>query len=404
MKIKTGLTGRGWLGDEADSETGNDGAKGTYTSSDEVARVLSEVVTSKNLVVLAGLGTSLCVGGAKRAPTMGRLWEAVKQDYDAAHASGADTSWDDVLRMAKHPKECHDIERLLSRAKLCEAFEEGKNLDAIREFIERAEGTIRREVDFISSGTALPLHEAFLRRLARRSARRDRLRLFTTNYDRCFEYAGQRTGFIVIDGFTFAQPSFFDPTLFAYDVVRRGGEAERPDYIESLFHLYKLHGSIDWKADQQTRRVLKEPNRERPLLIYPRSSKYELAFEQPYLEMISSFQSSIRRRDTGLLIVGFGFNDSHIAEPILAAIETNLSLKTTVVSPSMEEETGENQYLKAMDGLIESGDARLALIEASFEELVPKVPDVVAMTDLERHLERIDATRRVRRGATDVAV
>lgn len=52
-----------------------------------------------------------------------------------------------------------------------------------------------------------------------------------------------------MDGVAFAQPSFFDSSLFAYDVVRRGGEAERRDFIESLFHLYRLHGSIDWEAD-----------------------------------------------------------------------------------------------------------------------------------------------------------
>ena len=404
MKIKTNLTERRWLGDEATSEVDNDGGRGSYACADEVSRVLSDVVTSKNMVVLAGLGTSLCVDDTgSGAPTMARLWEAVKEEHEAA-ASDEDASWDDVLRIAKHPEKSKDIEELLSRAKLCETFEEGQNLEKIRKFIGRAERTIHREVDFISSGTSLPLHEAFLRRLGRRSARRERLKLFTTNYDRCFEHAGQRTGFVVIDGFTFAQPSFFEPSLFTYDVVRRGGERERPDYIESLFHLYKLHGSIDWEVDGEARRVVKEPNTDRPLLIYPRSSKYELAFEQPYLEMISSYQACIRRRDTGLLIVGFGFNDRHIAEPTLAAIETNLSLKVVVVSPSIVAESENNEYLKAINQLIESGDARLALIEASFEELVPNMPDVVAMTDVERHLERVDATRRVRGGNSDVSV
>ena len=402
MKIKTSLT-EGWLGDEVAGEAHADGGEDTYTSADEVSRVLSEVVTSSNLVVLAGLGTSLCVDDTTGpAPTMGRLWEAVKEE--CAEAAGGDASWDDALRIAKQPEGCKDIEELLSRAKLCEMFVEGEDLGKIRDFIRRAEATIRREVDFISPGTDLPVHQAFLRRLARRSARRERLRLFTTNYDRCFEHAGQRAGFVVVDGFTFAQPSFFDPSLFAYDVVRRGGEGERPDYIESLFHLHKLHGSIDWEADLESGRVVKKPDTDRPLLIYPRSSKYELAFEQPYLEMISSFQSLIRGQDTGLLIVGFGFNDSHIAEPVLAAIETNLSLKATIVSPSLVDESRDNEYLRTIDGFIDGGDARLALIGASFEELVPIMPDVVAMTDLERHLDRVEASRRVRRGTPDLPV
>jgi homogentisate 1,2-dioxygenase len=52
------------------------------------------------------------------------------------------------------------------------------------------------------------------------------------------------------------------------------------------------------------------------VLVYPRNTKYELAFEQPYIEMMSAFQAAIRQPETALLVVGFGFNDNHLAEPI----------------------------------------------------------------------------------------
>jgi len=180
---------------------------------------------------------------------------------------------------------------------------------------------------------------------------------------------------------------------FSYDIVRRSGQPEAPDYIENLFHLYKIHGSIDWEFNQGTKRINKTPKTNHPLLIYPRSTKYELAFAQPYLEMISSFQSAIRQADTGLLIAGFGFNDNHIAEPILAAIETNLALKVVVVTPTLEDQSATNPHLSKIAGLIDQGDARLSLISATFEEIVPKIPDVAAMTDLERHIERVRAVR-----------
>lgn len=109
--------------------------------------------------------------------------------------------------------------------------------------------------------------------------------------------------------------------------------------------------------------------------------------------MISSFQSSIRQRDTGLLVIGFGFNDNHIAEPILAAIEANLALKVVVISPSLQEQSGTNGHLSKIAGLIDQGDARLSMIGASFEDIVPIVPDLTAMTDLERHIERVRAIR-----------
>ena len=93
------------------------------------------------------------------------------------------------------------------------------------------------------------------------------------------------------------------------------------------------------------------------------------------------------------MIVGFGFNDNHIAEPILAAIETNLALKVVVISPNVEQQSRENRHLKKIAGLIDQGDARLSMIGATFEEIVPVMPDVTAMTDLERHVERVRAVR-----------
>jgi hypothetical protein len=399
MKIKTYMTDQEWLDEEprqeaaGDAETVDAEAR-PDPARQEIDRALSDIVRSKNLIVLTGLGTSLCVKdgeGDMRAPTMGALWQAVQAEY--ADEVGGRATWEEVLQITRHPDGNQDIEALLSRAKIAESFETGDVPDKITRFIADAERIIRERVDFLEPNEELIFHEAFLRRLARRSVRRERLRLFTTNYDLCFEHAAQRSGFVVMDGFTFSQPSTFDPMHFAYDIVRRGSEPDAPDYIENLFQLYKIHGSIDWEVDENANKINKVPGTDKPLLIYPRSTKYELAFAQPYLEMISSFQSAIRQRDTGLLVVGFGFNDKHIAEPILAAIETNLSMKVVVISPGIQEQSGRNPHLSKIAGLIDQGDARLSMIGATFEEVVPIIPDIAAMTDLERHIERVRAVR-----------
>ncbi len=400
MKIKTYMTDQQWLEEEAEPDPvavgdGVERADQPAPARQEIERVLSDIVRSKNLIVLAGLGTSLCVkdgGDNAKAPTMCALWQAVQQAYAAAE-EGRPT-WNEVCQIARHPHANNkDIEELLSRAKIAESFEAGNEQGKIRRFIADAERIIREKVDFLQPNEELPFHESFLRKLARRSVRRERLRLFTTNYDLCFEHAAQRTGFVVMDGFTLSQPSTFDPMHFAYDIVRRGSMPDAPDYIENLFQLYKIHGSIDWERDENANKINKIPGTDKPLLIYPRSTKYELAFAQPYLEMISSFQSAIRQRDTGLLIVGFGFNDNHIAEPILAAIETNLALKVVALSPNIQEQSETNPHLYKIAGLIDQGDARLSMVDATFEEIVPIVPDVTAMTDLERHIERVRAVR-----------
>ena len=255
-------------------------------------------------------------------------------------------------------------------------------------FIHQAEQIIREKVDFLDPDEELTIHELFLRKLARRSVQKERLKIFTPNYDLCFEHAARCAGFIVIDGFTFTQPSFFDPFHFTYDVVRRNEEPNAPDYIENLIQLFKIHGSINWERTSQNK-VQKKVSTKNPLLIYPRSTKFEFVFQQPYLEMISSFQLSLRKRNTILLVVGFGFNDTHIAEPILSAINTNLSLQVVVVSPNISEECKKNEYLIRINNLIELGDSRLALVEADFEEFVKAIPDVQALTELEKHKDRL---------------
>lgn len=115
--------------------------------------------------------------------------------------------------------------------------------------------------------------------------------------------------------------------------------------------------------------------------------------------MISAFQSSLREPNTGLLVVGFGFNDSHLAEPIMSAVRSNLSLKIVVVSPGLAPvpaavppnagECGKNRYLGQLCDLANAGDARITLINCGFERMVSLVPDLAAETDLERHVARL---------------
>ncbi|WFS03041.1 SIR2 family protein [Rhizobium tumorigenes] len=215
--------------------------------------------------------------------------------------------------------------------------------------------------------------------------------MFTTNYDLCFEVAARRSGFIVVDGFAFGSETIFDSSQFSYDVVRRSGGEEKSDFIENLFHLHKLHGSVDWELDPVSGRISKRPGTKKPLLIYPRSSKYEMAFSQPYIEMMGTLQASLRTPNTTVVVIGFGFNDKHIAEPILAAVKGSLSLNLVVINPDVEKATSPegNIYLQALGSLIDNGDARLALIAARFEDIVSQIPDVIAETEMEKHAMRI---------------
>lgn len=367
----------------------------------EARRVLSDLFRCTNLVVLAGLGTSLCVketGSEKSlAPTMGDLWASVKSLVEQTRPP----DWDAIMALVKQPADDTNLENLLSRCRLAESFLEDDKLKQVQDFISIAESDIRAKVDFLRANVQLDSHLEFLRRVARRSNRKSRAMVFTTNYDLCFEEAGRRGRYVVIDGFSQTQPPTFDSVYFSYDIVRRDRNSDTTDFIQNVFHLYKLHGSIDWERDETTGEICKAHKPKSPLLIYPRSSKYEMAFAQPYLEMMSAMQAALREPNTGLLVVGFGFNDNHLAEPILSSIRSNLSLKAVIVSPRLcswkktpesEQLLGEtetNAHLRKLSALICSGDARLSMLNCEFDELIPYIPDIVAETDLEKHLERV---------------
>lgn len=396
MQIFTANTNKIWL--EKAELSSADPVKPDLADQ-EAHRALSDLFRCDNLVVLTGLGTSLCLkrlDGELLAPTMGVLWDSVKRLQEAS--SGF--TWKNLLTVVRYPSTETNLEALLSRCRLAEAFLDGADLLAVKNFIALAENEIFRAVNFLKPDHYLPAHNEFLRRAARRSNRKSRTKLFTTNYDRCFEEAGRQGRYVVIDGFSQTLPPTFDAVYFTYDIVRCNAENSTQDFIPNVFHLYKLHGSIDWERDDSNGAIHKVENPVNPLLIYPRSTKFELAFEQPYLEMMSALQTALRAPNTGLLVVGFGFNDSHLAEPIMSAVRSNLSLKAVVVSPSLAPwnddsgskhsgEAANNTHLSCLYNLAKSGDARLTLLNATFEQLISYIPDLAAETDLEKHVERL---------------
>lgn len=369
----------------------------------EARRVVSDVFRCNNLIVLSGLGTSLCIinsAGSRLAPTMWDLWEAVRQATDARPtvAAGTDPNFAQLLSLVGFTQS-HDIEALLSHCRVAEVFHDGDNKAAITRFISLAESSIAHATSFVAASQHLPVHAEFLRRAARRSERKARAKIFTTNYDRAFEEAARQQRFVVVDGFSTTEPPTFDPIHFSYDTVRRHAGSETLELIPNVVHLYKLHGSVDWWRNQASGEIHRGGQGNGPLLIYPRNTKYEMAFQQPYLDLIGAFQTALREPNTGVVVAGFGFNDKHLAEPIMAAVRSNLSLKMVVVSPRLAPlvengqpdpgECGSNDYLRTLGRLATAGDARVSLLNASFEQFIHLVPDIAAETDLEQHAARL---------------
>jgi hypothetical protein len=343
-----------------------------------LAPFLSQLLTSRNLALLAGLGTSLHLEGrdGRGGPTMKGLWDAVK---------GANQErFDAVLKAVSWEQEGEDVELLLSR---CQMRHEIEPDDELKDFIEAGEEAIARACDFIEPDTDLGTHEAFLRRIARRSTKLPRTQLYTTNYDLAYESAAARIGFAVIDGFSASAPARFDPAAFDRDHARRSADDPNApiDWLPNVVQLHKLHGSIDWSAAGEE--IHRAGVSDRPVIIYPRSTKFEVSYRQPFLELMSRFQSALRRPDTGLIIAGSGLSDPHISQPLMAAVRGNVGLNLLVTSSALEQKT--EGPVSDLVKLIKQGDRRIALLATTFEEAVPILPDLVAEMEEEKHAERV---------------
>ena len=345
---------------------------------------LRSFLRSEHLVVLAGLGTSRCLtdaSGQKVCPSMADLWGKAK-----AKSNG---KFDAIKVRVKYPDEAgQDIEELLSR---CQTYCGLHDDNEVADFAKVAEEVIVASCRFPSPGSHCEIHETFLRRVARGPASKARVRIFTTNYDLAFEVAANNARFLVIDGFTYGQPQEFDGAHFTYDFVRRDERGEAPDYLPNVVHLCKLHGSVDWE-DAGDGRVVRRSGVERPLIIYPRNTKFENSYSMPFVELMSRFQTCLRQQNIALLVIGSGLRDGHLRGPLEAAIRANVGLRVLVVDPEVK--ATPHPVAAEMMRLLKLGDRRLALCTASFEQFVPLLPDLVADSERERHDDRMKRSSR----------
>jgi NAD-dependent SIR2 family protein deacetylase len=155
---------------------------------DELKNALLASLQMQHLVVLAGSGCSRSAGG----PSMQDLWNGAvgEEPRDCAKATA---------EKVHHDLEDKNIEALLSRI---EAFLQVNQDDAVSTFLSSSKQVILdRCSQFLYPGK-LTDHETFLHRLSRRRVRDQRLKVFTTNYDLCFERAAAALGGVALDGFS----------------------------------------------------------------------------------------------------------------------------------------------------------------------------------------------------------
>lgn len=185
---------------------------------------------------------------------------------------------------------------------------------------------------------AFNLLKSFILSFTSRAASRERLNLFTTNYDRFIELACDETGVLLLDRFKGKIQPIFRNTRLELDYhYNPPGIRGEPRYVEGVARITKLHGSIDWKfsGDKIIRALLpfgaEDTHPEIPVkitdqvVIYPNSAKdIETAF-YPYAELFRDFSSAICQPNSVIITYGYGFGDSHINR----VIEDMLTIPST---------------------------------------------------------------------------
>jgi hypothetical protein len=183
----------------------------------------------------------------------------------------------------------------------------------------------------------------FLMSFASRSGTRDRLQIFTTNYDRLIEAGAEVAGLHLLDRFVGNLSPIFRSSRLNIDMhYNPPGIRGEPRYLEGVARFTKLHGSVDWiQVGRDIRRIglpfgadSVEPYLNAPglknstalnLMIYPNSAKDRETAAYPYVELFRDFAAAVCRPNNTLITYGYSFGDEHINR----VIEDMLTIPST---------------------------------------------------------------------------
>jgi len=170
----------------------------------------------------------------------------------------------------------------------------------------------------------------FLMSFASRTGTRDRLSIFTTNYDRLIEAGSELAGLHLLDRFVGSLMPIFRSSRLDLDMhYNPPGIRGEPRYLEGVARFTKLHGSVDWvHAGDDIRRIglpfgagkvdayLGTPGMENVdanrLMVYPNSAKDRETSDYPYVELFRDLAAAVCRPNSTLMTYGYSFGDEHI--------------------------------------------------------------------------------------------
>ena len=299
---------------------------------------LTSLFQSEHLSLLCGSGITNAISilsGAGSGTTMGgTTFSNYKDEIEAAAKASAKASGREDGNIEDQIRTANDLLRglkILGKTNKANTLENELNL-IISEFAN----SILNSEKGIASAEKSKREKAyrilinFLLSFASRTGNKERLNIFTTNYDRLIEVGAELAGIHLMDRFVGTMMPIFRSSRLQLDVhYNPPGIRGEPRYLEGVVRLTKLHGSVDWLQNGgEIRRIglpfgadnidsyLKAPGlygtNAMGVMIYPNSAKDRETAEYPYVELFRDFAASICRPNSTLVTYGYGFGDEHI--------------------------------------------------------------------------------------------
>lgn len=152
------------------------------------------------------------------------------------------------------------------------------------------------------------------------------INVFTTNYDIFNELALEKAQILYNTGFVGYINRKFSPHSFNLRIVDEENRyKDKWSPIKKHVRLYKLHGSIDWIYKDE--RIYQIEIEETPttkntenVIIYPTLTKHLDTQQTPYSELFREFNIKLQKKNTTLIVIGYGFPDTHINNMISQAL------------------------------------------------------------------------------------
>lgn len=240
--------------------------------------------------------------------------------------------------------------------------------------------------------------QSFLLSFASRAASRERLHIFTTNYDRVVEHGCDLAGLRILDRFVGALSPVFRTARVEIDVhYSPPGIRGEPRYLEGVIRLTKLHGSLDWHFDRDAKCIRRSgipfgapdghtdlPNDPvNTVMIYPNPAKDVETTEYPYAELFRDFAAAVCRPNAVVVTYGYGFGDDHVNRVLLDML-TIPSTHLVIVAYAADDR------LKAFCG--KTRDAQLSLLVGPhFADILTLVGDYLPKPTLDPITARMTA-------------